>query len=64
MQVLEQVEARLAGALRAGQPLDQAEHLALARLRVHARHRPLGVGNGEEVEDQRQVVAEALVKQE
>ena len=44
--------------------LVSAEHLALARLGVHARRRALGIGHGEEVEDQRQVLAEALVEQE
>ena len=40
-----------------------AKQLALARLRVHPSRGALGVGHGEEVEEQRQVVVEALVEQ-
>ena len=64
VQVLEQGDAGLAGALGADQALGHAQQLALARLGVHARRRALGVGHREEVEDQRQVLAEALVEQQ
>ena len=37
---------------------------ALARLGAHLRHRPLGVGDAEEVEDQRQVLGEGRVEQQ
>ena len=39
------------------------KQLALARLGVHPRRGALGVGHGEEVEDQGQVLGEALVEQ-
>ena len=64
VQVLEHRDARLAGALGADQALGDAQQLALARLGVHARRRALGIGHGQEVEDQRQVLGEALVEQQ
>ena len=48
----------------ADQALDHAEELALARLGVHARRGALGIGHAEEVEDQRQVLGEALVEEQ
>jgi hypothetical protein len=64
VQVLDQGHAGLTGALGVDQALHQAQQLALARLRVHARHGVLGVGDGEEVENQRQVTGEALIQQQ
>ena len=53
---------RRAGALTSRQTMP-AER-PLARLGAHLRHRPLGVGDAEEVEEQRQVLGEAGVEQQ
>ena len=41
------------------QPPQHAEELALPRLGIHARRGPLGIGHAEELEEQRQHLAEA-----
>ena len=63
MQVLDQGDAGLVRALGTDQSLHPRQELALARLRVHPRRGTLGVGHREEVEDQRQLVVEALVQE-
>jgi hypothetical protein len=62
VQVLEQVDARPTSPLGVNEALHDTQQLALARLRVHPRRWALGVGHREEVEDQGQVVVEALVQ--
>jgi hypothetical protein len=62
VQVLDHGDARLPCALRVGEPLHQREQSSLARLRVHPLDRARGIGDGEEVEEQRQLVVEGLVE--
>ena len=64
MEVLEHEHARLADTARVCQTLHQPEHPALARLGIHAIRGSLGIGHGEELEQQRQVVFERLVEAE
>ena len=56
------VRGRLLGALGAGEALHQCQQAALAGIRIHLLGGALGVGDGEELEDQRQLVAEAGIE--
>ena len=58
VQILDEHDDGLARALGVGQALHQPQQLALARLRVHPGRRAQGVGHGEELEQQGQVVLE------
>ncbi len=64
VKVLEHRDAGLARAPCTDQALGHVEQPALVGLGIHARRRALGVGHSEEIEDQRQVLAEALVEQQ
>ena len=46
----------------APQPIERAEELALAGFRVHHRHRPIRIGDAEEVEQERQAVGQRSVE--
>ena len=62
MEVLEQLDRRLAPALRAREALRELHELTLPCLGVHGRRSPGRVGNAEEVEEDRQRFGEALVE--
>ena len=64
MQVFDQRHARLPPALGVRQAPHGGEDLALVGLRVHAGHRPLGVGHAEEIEEERRRVGQLGVEQQ
>ena len=49
---------------RVDEAADDPAQRPLARLRAHLRHRPLGIGDAEEVEQQRQVLGEPGIEQQ
>jgi hypothetical protein len=62
LQVLHDEDRRLPAAPRAGEPPHQIEQAPLARLGVHARPGPPGVGHPEEVEQQRDLLDQRFVE--
>ena len=62
MEVVEDGQSRLACALRVDQATDQLEQPPLPRLDVHSLDRTVGVGDAEEVEEERRLIGEALVQ--
>ena len=64
MQVVDEQDRRLAPAAGVHEPPGQLEELPLAGLRIHAGHRPLGIRNAEEVEQQGQRVGQRRIEQE
>ena len=64
MQVLDQVDDHVGAPGDAVQAPDHAPQQPLPRLGADLRGGPLGVGNGEEVEDQRQIVGEVRIEQQ
>ena len=58
MQVLEQGESRFLPAPRANEAPGQLQEPPLARLGIHSLDRATGVGDREEIEDQRKVALE------
>src|SRR5204863_8473636 len=64
VEVLVQVDTRVAGTLGVDQPPGQIQELELARLGIHARGRALRIRDGEEVKYQREFFREALVEQQ
>ncbi len=64
MQVLDHEDQSLAAGGGIDQAADDPAERPLPRLRAHLRHRAVGVGDAEEVEEQRQVGGEIRIEQQ
>lgn len=64
VQILEDDDAGPARTLRLAEALGQPEQPALSRFGMHLGHRVLRVDHRQEVEEQRQIVGEAVVERE
>src|SRR5262249_52217987 len=64
VEILEQQQLRLPAAARLGSPLHEREEPSLPCLWIHAQRGVGGIGDAEEVEDERQVISQRLVEQQ
>ena len=64
MRVLEQVDPGVLVGAGMDEALDHSEQRPLSRVGVHTRSRTVRIGYREEVEKQRQVLGEGIIKQQ